>query len=284
MDHLTMLDVSPPDMVSTAREAGFDSVGLRVSPASPGEDPWPMLGGSPMLEETLRRLADTGVRVLDIELVRLVAGTRPDDHEPTLEAGARLGARFVTVNGYDPEIDRASDAFAGLVELARPYDVRPVLEPIPYSNVGTLQEAVRIAEGSGGGGVLLDPLHFQRYGGELDALRSLPERLLSYVQVCDAPLAAPNGLPRPPSLPRGQSTGGSDLELESRAMRMLPGDGELPLPDFLAALPAHLPLSVEAPVFSLRQRLSPVQFARRAREAVAGLAPAARSAGGGGVR
>jgi hypothetical protein len=28
-DHLTMLDVSPPDLVSIAREAGFDLVSLR---------------------------------------------------------------------------------------------------------------------------------------------------------------------------------------------------------------------------------------------------------------
>ena len=36
-DHLTMLDVSPPDLVSVAREAGFDLVSLRLVAPIPGE-------------------------------------------------------------------------------------------------------------------------------------------------------------------------------------------------------------------------------------------------------
>ena len=30
IDHLTMLDVSPPELVTVAREAGFDAVSPRV--------------------------------------------------------------------------------------------------------------------------------------------------------------------------------------------------------------------------------------------------------------
>jgi len=78
----------------------------------------------------------------------------------------------------------------------------------------------------------------------------------------------PSELPRPRRLPGGQSTDGTDLQLESRAMRLLPGDGELPLAQFIAALPQRIPVSVVAPVLSLRETLTPVEFARRAREAV----------------
>lgn len=268
MDHLTMLDVSPPDFVTVASEAGFDSISPRVAASTPGEEPWPMTAGSPMLEETARRLDDTGVRVLAVEVFRIGPGTRPGEYEGAFEAGARLGARYVTVNNDDPEPERASETFAALTAEAREYGLRALIEPIIYTEVSNLDEAIYIAEHSGGGGILLDTLHFQRYGGRLEQLRSLDPDLLSYVQLCDAPLAPPDGLPRPPSLPRGQSTDGTDLQLESRAMRLLPGDGELPLPEFLAALPAEIPVSVEAPVLSLRETLTPVEFARRAREAV----------------
>ena len=268
MDHLTMLDVSPPDFVTVASEAGFDSISPRVAASTPGEEPWPMTAGSPMLEETARRLDDTGVRVLAVEVFRIGPGTRPGEYEGAFEAGARLGARYVTVNSDDPEPERASETFAALTAEAREYGLRALIEPIIYTEVSNLDEAIYIAEHSGGGGILLDTLHFQRYGGRLEQLRSLDPDLLSYVQLCDAPLAPPDGLPRPPSLPRGQSTDGTDLQLESRAMRLLPGDGELPLPEFLAALPAEIPVSVEAPVLSLRETLTPVEFARRAREAV----------------
>ncbi|MGH3090300.1 MAG: sugar phosphate isomerase/epimerase family protein, partial [Rubrobacteraceae bacterium] len=275
VDHLTMLDVSPPEMVTIAGKVGFDSVGLRVAAAAPDEEPWPMTAGSPMLEETIRRLDETGVRVLDVEVVRLRPGTKREDYEGVLEAGARLGARYVTVNGDDPDIERASDTFAALTEDARPYGLRPLIEPITYTEVSNLDVALHIAERSDGGGVLLDALHFRRFGGDLERLRSLDPRLLGYVQLCDAPLDPPTGLPRPRSLPRGQSTDGTDLQLESRAMRLLPGDGELPLAEFMSALPPDLPVSVEAPVLSLRETMSPVEFARRARESVSAVISAA---------
>ncbi len=278
VDHLTMLDVSPPDLVSVAREAGFDLVSLRVVPATPDEEPWPMTAGAPMLEETARRLDDTGVRVLSVEVVRVGPGTTREDYEQALEAGAWLRARYVTVNVDDPDIERACEAFAALTADARPYGLQPLVEPIPYTQVSNLDEAIYIAKRSGGGRILLDVLHFHRYGGQLEQLRSVDRDLLSYVQLCDAPLASPSGLPRPSKLPRGQSTDGTELQLESRAMRLLPGEGELPLREFLAALPAEIPLSVEAPVLSLRKTLTPVEFARRARQAVAKLVSSAMHA------
>jgi sugar phosphate isomerase/epimerase len=66
------------------------------------------------------------------------------------------------------------------------------------------------------------------------------------------------------------------LQLESRAMRLLPGDGELPLAEFLVALPEEIPLSVEAPALPLRETLTPVEFARRARQAMSDVIAAAR--------
>ncbi len=273
IDHLTMLDVSPPELVAVASEAGFDSVGLRVNAATPDEEPWPMAAGSPVLEETIRRLNDTGVRVLDVEVVRIGPETRREDYEGTLESGARLGARYVTINSDDPEIERACETFAALTTDARPYGLRPLIEPITYTQVSSLEEGVHLAERSGGGGILLDVLHLQRSGARLDQLHSVDPRLLSYVQLCDAPLTLPDELPRPRKLPRGQSTDGTDLQLESRAMRLLPGDGELPLSEILATLPDGTPVSVEAPVLSLWETLRPSEFARRARQAVANVLP-----------
>jgi sugar phosphate isomerase/epimerase len=277
IDHLTMLDVSPPELVTVAWEAGFDAVSPRVAASTPSEEPWLMTPGSPMLEETARRLDETGIRALAVEVVRIGSATRREDYESTLEAGARLGARYVTVNGDDPDMERACETFAALTVDARPYGLRPLIEPIPYTHVSNLDEAAHIAEHSGGGGILVDALHFRRFGGSVEQLRSLDPELLSYAQLCDAPLAPPTGLPRPRKLPRGQSTDGTDLQLESRAMRLLPGDGELPLADILAALPEGIPVSVEAPVVALWETSTPIEFARRAREAVASVLSAART-------
>ena len=60
-------------------------------------------------------------------------------------------------------------------------------------------------------------------------------------------------------------------------------EGELPLGELLDVLPDGIPVSVEAPVLSLREALSDVEFARRARLAVEALMPHTTGAGHGGA-
>jgi hypothetical protein len=84
---LTVLELAPPDMVSCARDAGFDCVGLRLIPATAEEPQHAMVGDTPLVRDTERRLRDTGIRVLDVEIFRLRADTKAADYE----AGARDG-------------------------------------------------------------------------------------------------------------------------------------------------------------------------------------------------
>src|SRR5262249_9661799 len=69
--HLTVLDTTPPELVSVAAEAGFRTIGIRLTATpSVGVPPYDMLHEGPLLRETLARLADTGVSVLDTEFLR----------------------------------------------------------------------------------------------------------------------------------------------------------------------------------------------------------------------
>jgi hypothetical protein len=141
--HLTMLDVAPPQWVGVAAYAGFDAVGIRVAVAASDEAPWPMTMGSPMLAETVTRLDDTGVEVLDVEIIRLTPGTTAAAARPLLEVGALLGARFVNVIAADSDLTRAKDTFAELAEAAVGYGLRVVIEAISYTPVSTLDDACR---------------------------------------------------------------------------------------------------------------------------------------------
>jgi sugar phosphate isomerase/epimerase len=274
LEHLTLLDVAPPDLVSLAAAAGFDSVSLRVSAATDGEQPWPVSPGSPMLADTLRRLDGTGLRVLGAEAIRLDSSR--GDWEPVLATAAQLGARYLNAISEDRSLTRLADRFAELTQLALPYGVRPVIEFMSYKPVHTLAAALNIAALSAGGRVLVDALHVQRCGVRLDDLAGTNPALLSYVQLCDAPREPRTGLPPPRALPRGQPVSGGDLALEARARRLLPGDGELPLARLLGALPGTIPAGVEAPSLKLRRELTGPQFAARARAAADRvLAPAA---------
>ena len=108
-----------------------------------------------------------------------------------LEAAAELGARYVNAICDDPDLNRLSDEFGRLVEAAAPYGIRAVVEFMAYRSVRTLADAVAIAARSGGGGILVDALHVQRCGVRLAELRAVDPGLISYVQLCDAPLEAP---------------------------------------------------------------------------------------------
>ena len=252
LDHLTLLDIAPPDFVVLASEAGFDAVGLRVAPATAEESPWPMAPGSRMLAETVARCADTGVTVLDTETIRLTPGTDLACAEPVLETAAELGARYLIAIGEDPELSRLSERFSQLTAMAAPYGVRPVIEFMAYKTIRTLDSALAVAAQSDGGGVLLDALHIQRCGADIQQIASADPALLGYVQLCDAPLEPPDG----------------DAAAEARTNRLLPGEGALPLTDLLSAVPATLPVAVEAPRLSLRRELTPAQFSVTAHSAL----------------
>lgn len=57
---LTVLELSPPEIVSIAAEAGYSHVGLRLIPATPEEASHAMIGDTHAVRETLARLADVG--------------------------------------------------------------------------------------------------------------------------------------------------------------------------------------------------------------------------------
>jgi sugar phosphate isomerase/epimerase len=252
LDHLTLLDVAPPDFVGLAAGAGFDAVGLRIAPATAAESRWPMSPGSRMLAQTVRRCRDSGVTVLDTETIRLTAETDLAASEPVLETAARLSARYITAIGEDPDLERLSDRFGRLVAMAAPYGIRAVIEFMAYQTVRTLGHALAIAVRSDGGGILLDALHVQRCGTEIAEIMQVDPGLLSYVQLCDAPL---------------QRAGG-DAVAEARTDRLLPGEGGLPLTGLLSAVPPATPVAIEAPRLSLRGELTPAQFAARARRSL----------------
>jgi sugar phosphate isomerase/epimerase len=253
--HLTLLALTPPELVSTAAEAGYDFVGIRVRAVTDGEHQYPMQPGSPMSRETLRRLDDTGLVVRDVEFLSLGPDTGPGYWRPALEAGAALGARTVSVVGVDPDRGRLTDTLARLTADAAGYGIRPTLEPISYQPVSRVADAAAIAR-MAGAAVLLDALHIQRGGSSLDDVRALEPDLVPIIQLCDGPRTAPATLALPAELPLGMKADGSVLQVEARAQRQVVGDGEFPLAELLAAVPPGTPISVEVPHATLQARLS----------------------------
>jgi sugar phosphate isomerase/epimerase len=257
LDHLTLFELTPPELVTVAAAAGFTHVGLRLNPAAPpAERQHPMLGDSPMLRETLARLRDLGVSVFDFGVFRLERDTDFDAFESVLETAAVLGAREAVVNGDEPDPDRLAGLLHRLCEQGQRYGVRMNLEPTPWTGIPTLGAARAVVEACGhpGARLMIDPIHLDRSGGTTSDVEAIPHHLLDYVQVCDAPG------PRPATV--------ETMIHQARNERALPGDGDLDLAGLLCALPPDLPLSLEAPVASLARRLSVLERALRARRSI----------------
>src|SRR5712664_4554708 len=117
--HLTVLDTTPPELVTVAAAAGFRTIGIRLTATpSVGVPPYDILRDGPVLRETLRRLADTGVSVLDTEFLRFEPEHPKGIPDGFLEVSARLGARNVLVMSAEPEEARTIERFCELCDRA----------------------------------------------------------------------------------------------------------------------------------------------------------------------
>jgi sugar phosphate isomerase/epimerase len=243
--HLSALSLSPPEMVDVAARVGYRYVGLRLAPVTANEPRYPLPYDEKMMGETQAALADTGLEVLDIELVRLTPDTTVASFAPMLEAGARLNAKHVIVQTPDSDRPRAIDHYGQLCEVARPFNLSCDLEFITWTETADLAVAAEIvsAVNQPNAGILIDTLHFCRSRCSLAALRALPRSWFRFAQVCDAPAQAP------------ATTEG--LIHAARNERMFLGDGGLDVRGILDALPPDIPLSLEIPMTTLALTLGP---------------------------
>src|SRR5216683_3798874 len=215
---LTVLELTPPEMVSCAVDAGFDCAGLRV---------------------------------LDVEIFRLRPETVVGDYEAALATGARLGATEALVAGNDPDEARLTANFAAFCELAQQFSIGGNLEPMPWTDCKSFAQGVRIVTASAhdNGGILIDPIHFDRGGSSAGEISGVPRARFRYMQLCDAPAERPTDI--------------EGLLRQARSERLMPGDGGLDLTGILRVLPADLPIGLEIPMETLARTVPAVERARQ---------------------
>jgi sugar phosphate isomerase/epimerase len=249
---LTVLELTPPEMVACAAAAGFSHVGIRLLPATSTEPRYDIVGDTPLLRDVERRLADTGIKVLDVEIFRIKPDTRVGDYEAAIATAARLGASQLLVAGNDPEEARLIDGFAAFCDLAASYGLGADLEFMPWTDAKDLTQAARIIElaGRGNAGLLIDSFHFSRSQSRLEDIATVPPSRLHFMQICDVPAAIP------PTM--------DAILAEARAERLFPGEGSIDLLGLLRAVPRDIPLSVEVPTRALAETVGANERARRA--------------------
>ena len=121
MAYLTSHTLTPPESIRLAAELGYANVGLRLLPNAAGAPQQFLIGLPDVLRETLAAQRDTGIGVLDLEIIRIGSGFDAHAYLPLLEAGAALKARAVLVAGDEPDFARLVDGYAQLCELMLPF-------------------------------------------------------------------------------------------------------------------------------------------------------------------
>ncbi|MCB1388273.1 MAG: sugar phosphate isomerase/epimerase [Rhodobacteraceae bacterium] len=250
--HLTALDLAPPDFVEAAARAGFDAVGLRLVQVTPTTPGYALDRDPAMLRATRAAMAATGIAVHDIEFVKVTPDIDLAAYEGFLDAGAELGARQVIAAPYDPDMARLADSLADFAARARARGLGTALEFFPWTVVPDLASALRLTERLDVG-VLVDSLHFDRSSSRLDQLAAVDPARLPFAHLCDAPVHPPYTT--------------DQLLHTARAERLPPGEGQIPLAAFLAALPADLPLGLEVPMTALARTAEPGAILRRVHDA-----------------
>lgn len=234
--HLTALTLTPSQLIDVAAKAGYQDVSLRLLPASPGGITYPLMDDAPAMKETLAAMKGSGIKVFDLEIIRLTAQFDPRDYRRYFEAGAELGAQALLVGCDDKDPIRRADSFAALCEAVEPFGLSANIEFMPWTAVANVRAAKQLVDAAGipkNSGILVDALHFARSDSALDEVRALPPALLRYAQICDAPADIP--------------TTDAGLIHTARQERLLPGEGGIDLTALWDALPPGLPVGIEIP-------------------------------------
>ncbi|SEO87985.1 sugar phosphate isomerase/epimerase family protein [Acinetobacter sp. yr461] len=242
LSFLTVADVSPVEAVKIAAKCGYAAVGLRLLPAAPNEVDYPILNDSKLIKETRAALDDTGVRIADVEIVRIASDFEPNKYLQFLSTAEQLGARHILVAGNDPEQSRLIHHFAQFCELSKQFGLSCDLEFMPWTNVKNLAQAEYIVNQSGqeNAAILIDALHFDRSDSTIQQVKALDPKRLNYVQLCD-------GFAEYDPSEEG-------LIQIARSNRLVPGQGEIDLVGLIRALPKEIMLAAEVPNLVLAER------------------------------
>jgi sugar phosphate isomerase/epimerase len=197
---------------------------------------WSLEGNPALVGEMKAAMRDTGVRIALGEGFRVRSDGDVRDHAGGLDIMAELGAERINAVSMESDIPRTWDQLAMLAEMAIARGMAFTIEFAPPNAINTLAGALAAIDhiGHGKAGLLVDAMHFFRSGATVAELSALDPALIGYAQICDAPMV---------------SAGGSYMD-EAMFARMVPGEGEFPLAEWVAALPANLPIGIEVPILA----------------------------------
>lgn len=251
----TIATASFAEGIDAAAAAGFTGIGLRPKDYDRART-------SGLSDADLRALLGShGIAVVEHQALRAWAtGPTAAEDELLAVADALGGTYVIAVAAELPDRDEAAAQLARLATRAAEHGLLVALEFMPWSDVRDARTAWEIVHACGhpSAGILVDAWHHFRGGGSVEQLRDIPPERVIAAHLADA----------------DAHVVGTLLE-DTISRRRIPGEGDLPLVDFVRAFEAETEIAVE--VLSDEQRaLPPREAARRAGDGARRVIEAAR--------
>jgi sugar phosphate isomerase/epimerase len=238
IEMISVFGMPPVEFVRLSASLGCQHIssGLGSFDFGFGYAPFSLRDDPQLRREMIAAMNDTGVSISLGEGCTI----RPDNgakaYAGDLDLFHELGVTRINTVSMDPDKARSFDEFATLAEMAAERGMVTTTELAPSLTVADLPTALEAVRHVGRPDfrLLIDTMHVIRSGATPQDLAAIDPALIDYVQVSDS-LRTPRFA--------------SYFE-ESMFERIVPGEGELGLREFLAVLPADRVHAIEMPLRS----------------------------------
>jgi sugar phosphate isomerase/epimerase len=239
IEQLSVFGLPPVEFINLAADLGCNCISAGLTGLSYNPHRYPAFSlrdDVGMRREVRAAMRDRGVAISLGEgcIIRPHSDIRAAAGD--MDIMRELGVERLNTVSMDPDLGRSLDQLALFAEMAAARGMAATIELCPALTINTLGAAVaavrhvRRRDFS----LLLDTMHLGRSGATAAEVAALDPALIGYVQLCDAP--------RAPSEP--------NYLKEATFERIVPGEGEMPLRDYLEVLPPGLTISLEVPLRS----------------------------------
>lgn len=237
IENLSTFGLHPVEFIQLAGELGCGHVSLNLSGSANRLDIYPEVSwrGDVALQRDMARAAgDAGIAISLVEGFAIIPGTS-SDFSADLDRAAAMGAKAICAVSLERDLPRTFQEFARLTDLAAQCGIVTTTE-VGAGVLRNLEKSLAAIEAVAHPGfrLLVDTMHFFRSGSSLSDFAALDSSVIGHIQLCDVPMPAQIE---------------SYME-EALYERRAPGDGDLPLDEFVKLVPEDVPIGLEIPIRS----------------------------------
>lgn len=227
----TVAGMGPVEHIRLAADLGCTRVSLGLAQDAGGNSgypAWSLREDAALRREVRAALAETGICIKVGEGIAASDLVSPAQRAGDFDLFAEIGAKRISAHDNGLERERARDQLGELATMAQDRGMDLSIIFAPVLTIRSLPEALELVReiGEDKASLTIDALHFFRTGGTVRQIAELDAALVGHARICDGALSG-------------------NAEGDARSPRLIPGEGDLPLREFVDALPRGKTLGID---------------------------------------